>query len=469
MARPGLPAPVGVAPTPQPEQLPGPNVREQLQQQSQAEIAGSIAKVNGGRVTDRQIRLIEEVTRGNLDSGPGKPGAGFLGFLFGDEGIPDLSAEARGRLRREGLVISGWTMLASSPEVDFWQALALGVLVARLHITQTAGELLDEQNRQQRIIERADVLEKLPGLPGFEELRRRAIAEGDLDTVDTLNDVIKELRDLEAGQADWKVVNVAGRSFAMDGEGNLRDPFSKEIVIERPPAEPGPGFSLSPGQVRFDAQGRPIASVEEPAGSGGLEGAFREDIVLPDGSTHTVLFDRGGNPIRDLGVSERPEAAGGSPDPKVLQIAGELRREVDNIRGILGDDPSTPEVEGAEKFGFTGALGRLARLLPAEIEPSDLKQIRAASQNILSLIVRQRSGAQATEAEVKRLESFAVPKAGDDPSTIRTKLERLERIIADFEQGGANAATDRIIQSPPSGFDPDEIRAAIRELRGGGS
>lgn len=322
---------------------------------------------------------------------------------------------------QQALLTAGLSMLGASPGTTFGQALAGGILLARQQVTQTAGELLDEERRQKRLTSRYEVLSNsdMSELERWKEIRRRSMAEGDVDAAEAAQDVITDLKDRAAGEDARKFQVVNGQGVWVDQEaGKVFDMSGAELgEIPRP----------EPDRVR------PIQRTQ----------------TLPDGREVSFLADPfTGKPIPGSEVvAGRPEAGGSEgPDPEKAAVATELEREVSNIRAVLGDDPKTEEVEGAERFGATGSFGRFARWLPAELEPSDLKQMKAASENILSLIVRQRSGAQATDAEVERLKSFAIPKAGDDPETIRTKLERLEQMIADFQQSGANAATDSIMR-----------------------
>lgn len=79
----------GAAPVPQEQlQQAGQGVAEQAKRQSAAEMAAGIASVNNGEVPQDAERYIREVTEDNVNSGPGKPGRGFLGRLFAGEKAP---------------------------------------------------------------------------------------------------------------------------------------------------------------------------------------------------------------------------------------------------------------------------------------------------------------------------------------------------------------------------------------------
>lgn len=402
----------------------------------------------------RRAQAAQQAQR-NQEPGPGEEGLGFFGRLFLNDLNPDeqeaLTKKEAGQLRQRAMVTAGLRMLGAPTGATFAQTLAGGVLAGQRHAAQTAGELLDAKRNQAAAVKYRSVFEDsdLSEIERLEEARRVALKRGDMGAVSTLNDVLKEVRSLEEGEAEREFRMVEGvpvwidkeNAKVYDTDGNLVRDLQKEMEKARAREEQ-----------------------RDP-----MEGAFREEVRGQDGRMHTVLFNRHGQPVKDLGVSERAESgsgAGGEADPEKAQVAASLRREVGNIRSILGDDSETEEVEGADRFGATGTFGRLARWLPAEAEPGELKRLRAASENILSLIVRQRSGAQATDAEVQRLKSFAIPKPGDDPETVKTKLQRLENMVSDFERlGNANAVTDPVMQGRGAGGDVDAI---INETFGGG-
>lgn len=142
-------------------------------------------------------------------------GGSFFTQLFAGKPVAGLSQEQNRALRKNALLTAGLTILGRQ-DVNPLQGLAIGVLAARQATAQTAGELLDEQNLQRRIAERADIIgQDLEPLEMYEQLRRLASKEGDLDQVKALTQVIEELNDTNAEELrrnlDERTIRVAER------------------------------------------------------------------------------------------------------------------------------------------------------------------------------------------------------------------------------------------------------------------
>jgi len=116
-----------------------------------------------------------------------------------------------------------------------------------------------------------------------------------------------------------------------------------------------------------------------------------------------------------------------SGDEVDTALANQLRRDTDEMRRILS-------ARGDKPFGVLEQMAGGSDWTRGLTSP-EFQQFFAASNNIMSLIVRSRSGAQASEMEVKRLETFAVPRPGESPETVRSKIRRLESVVQDIEQG----------------------------------
>lgn len=435
-----------------PSTPPGAGDGKSLQRQ-RAALAATIAQVNGGRVTDRQIEYIRDVSAETEKTGGGRPGVSFLGRLFGLEDIPDLTAEQRNSLRRQALLISGLHLLSTVGvnEISAGQALAGGVLMARQAVTQTAGEMLDEQRRQQSIRDRYAALQNpdMTELERWQEIRRRAIADGDLEAVKVVNDVIKELRELSAGESEDKMVQVNGSTFRLDSEGNLRDPFSREIVQEAPKAE---------GE---------LVTVQTPGGPR----TFRQDA---DGTLR--------DPFTGEIVRQAPqEAAGGLDSGEVLDRTDKL---ADNFRQETGAlQESVSLARAAQSAGNTSAgdntlifvynklIDPGSRVTEGEVQAGrNLGGLSAQARGFFERKVEGRLPPDARreiEAEIANLR--------------RNRTAELRSIASQYEERARAAGVPPhfVVRrglipelSPESGgtseYDPDEIRAGIEALRSGG-
>lgn len=139
------------------------------------------------------------------------------------------------------------------------------------------------------------------------------------------------------------------------------------------------------------------------------------------------IFEYFADPTTGRQIGPRRLAEIKTTDEVDTALANQLRRDTDEMRRILsarGDRPFGVLEQLAGSSDFTRGL-----------TSAEFQQFFAAANNIMSLIVRSRSGAQASEMEVARLETFAVPRPGEAPETVRSKFRRLESIVSDIEQG----------------------------------
>lgn len=338
------------------------------------------------------------------EPGPGDDGLGFFGRLFvGDlteEERRILNAEDRERLRSNALINAGLAMMGGPRQISTAQTLARGVLAARQQTRNTAGELVDERKRQRTIARLKNAIEdpSLNELEQWQQVRKILVAQGNVEALRAVNPIVEELSDLNQSELNSELRTENGRTVQFLSQGGqvvARDPYTGEVLESRP----------------------------EPAET---EDTFREEVMI-DGEPHVVLFNAQGEMLRDLGPSTDVESGGGSgADPAVVSA---MDRELEKLVGIYAERDFEP-------FGLAETTASGSGLTRGMTGP-ELQQAQAAANNVLSLIIRERSGAQATEAEVQRLASFAVPQPGDDPETVRSKLQRLRNTIRDFRGEGA--------------------------------
>lgn len=171
------------------------------------------------------------------EPGPGEKGLDFFGRLFLNQLNPDerkaFTKKELDRLRSRAMLTTGLTMLSAAgrPGATFGQALAAGVLMGQRHAAQTAGELLDTRQAQERAIAYRSVFEgtDMTELERWQQARKIAAARGETETVKTFNTVIEELRERQEGESEreFKVVNGtpvwvdSERQQVFDLDGNL--------------------------------------------------------------------------------------------------------------------------------------------------------------------------------------------------------------------------------------------------------
>lgn len=244
-AAPGVGAAAGVGPgaggqppPAAPEQPAGPSPEFR---QFQGLVSGWLDRVTGGNPPAGAERWVREVTKDAASATAGKRGkTGFVGKLFGLDRVPGLTEDQSKRLRSAGLVNVGLSLMGAPNGVSTWQALGQGILAARMDAAETAGELMDLRNAQQEIERRSEIFNNpdLSPLEKWEEFRRQAMVSGNLEAAEIASDNISELREMEAGESEDTLTTIDGQTFRVrqkdDGSLEIRDPFTGEIVDERP-------------------------------------------------------------------------------------------------------------------------------------------------------------------------------------------------------------------------------------------
>lgn len=204
------------------------------------------------------------------------------------------------------------------------------------------------------------------------------------------------------------------------------------MLLERQLAGPGEGFTLGEGQVRFDAQGRPIArgGEKEPelpsavreylfAVEQGFPGTFQDWEaskkggmslqVNPDG---TVSFSQGGN--------IKPLTEGQSKDTVFATRAEGALGLIDQFGDAL---TSLPETMGSQVPGVGNYL-----------KSPEYQQAEQAGKEFLQAILRKDTGAAITPQETAEYGSVYLPRPGDSPEVLAQKkasrLRALEAIKA---------------------------------------
>lgn len=209
--------------------------------QFRGEVGSWLDRTTNGNPPANAEQWINSMTRDAGTATAGKTGkTGFVGKLFGLDRIPGLSEAQSKRLRRSGLVNVGLTLMGRPNGVSTWQALGQGLLAARADTAESAGELMDLQNAQKEMQRRSEIFaaEDLSPLEKWEEFRRQALVSGNTEAAEIASDNISELRDMEVGEAEAELTEIDGQTFEVrrkdDGSVEIRDPFSGEVVQERP-------------------------------------------------------------------------------------------------------------------------------------------------------------------------------------------------------------------------------------------
>lgn len=226
----------------------------------------------------------------------------------------------------------------------------------------------------------------------------------------------------QAGKVVEGALGAAPKPSEVSAGASLVDPVTGRIIMTapKPEAPPGAGFELSPGQTRFDASGKPIASlpprpdeeskariwVMRPNAEGKLEPVrVRESEVRPG--------DKPAN-TREQGRAVTSGDAGRLADVSTsLNQLKSLRDQIGNLGtssriGAALWDPITEATGlGAESKATQGVIERVKQIIGKTLEGGVLRK----------------------EDEVKYAK--ILPKIGDSPDVARAKLEGLEAALRD--------------------------------------
>lgn len=190
------------------------------------------------------------------------------------------------------------------------------------------------------------------------------------------------------------------------------------------PAPTPDGFTLSPGEQRFDGNGNPIAALPPEPNPG-----YRP---LTDPTERAAR----GIPAEDT----RPYQI--SPDGQVSLVGGSgvtiNNGTVDERRYALLYRTAVDELPVIEEtFGALGELGnqaadRLPGAISAFIVSEDYKRAKNAVIAVIQAQTYAMTGAAAPESEAERLAGLMMPAINDGPQVIAEKLARIRRAISNL-------------------------------------
>jgi len=106
---------------------------------------------------------------------------------------------------------------------------------------------------------------------------------------------------------------------------------------------------------------------------------------------------------------------------KVLRFYKRARNASQNISKLISKDLS-----GERRFDPTSVVSAIRNVLPNIFRSSDQQQYNTFSENWVSAVLRQDSGAAVPEAEQKRYFNTYIPKFGDSDETVEAKLRLMQ-------------------------------------------
>lgn len=245
---------------------------------------------------------------------------------------------------------------------------------------------------------------------------------------------------LEKGQLELDAMRNPAAPKPIEVGGVLLDPNTYEPIFDSRQPSADSGFTLSPGQQRFDAQGNPIASGQAVEGARPATpderaqwGIPAEDVrpyaMTPDGpkliggSGVTINNDMGGGKF-DEAFAKGDAAMLGTVSESGLAAQRNMGR-IDQLEGLLGQSPT----------GLAGA----AKLAAGEwgINTDGLSEIQAAQALINSLVPEQRQPGSGPMSDADlALFKQSLPRIINQPGGNQKIIETM-RAIAQYDAQGA--------------------------------
>lgn len=236
-----------------------------------------------------------------------------------------------------------------------------------------------------------------------------------------------------------------------------------------------------------EASGEPMVEVYDPnsptgtsyvprsqaAGKPGKPGSDGIEVTQPDGTTFRVGGKGGGaklptgyqedpaNPSRIMPIPGGPgEKANESAQGKLALVPGALK-DLSDIRSALIEAPGNPN---------RSALASMNNPVPiiggGSVPGTQGVGLRAKFDAALDTIIRVRTGAAATPAEMDQQRAAYMPNVTDPPNVVEEKLSRLERDLKAAEQEYSRGTGGPREPSTPAAAAPPAAAAAPVQIKG---
>jgi hypothetical protein len=188
----------------------------------------------------------------------------------------------------------------------------------------------------------------------------------------------------------------------------------------------GEGFSLEPGEIRYDASGKQVAAA--PAATAEAEAPKMRDRLVGNERLFEQFDPAAGRWVElSRGPAFAPPAVTNidvkpvsGPAATVQSLAPGAIADLTQIHASLID----PQTGGVNRQLLTTMnVPGLDRAVPGTAGA----QLRSGFEGALDLMVTQRTGATATESQMANMRTTYMPSPLDDDATVRAKLERFDR------------------------------------------
>ena len=246
--------------------------------------------------------------------------------------------------------------------------------------------------------------------------------------------------------------------------GVLYGPDMQPLIT--PPAGGGDGFTLSPGQQRFDAAGNPIASVDSPPPDPTVP--TTKNVTLSDGSEALVQW----NPATQVwDAAPIPQGGTGGTGQPIRLTEGQSKLK---LFQTLQTETAPVLLELEKKFDPSNLSDPALSSVPIAgnyFASPEYQQYKVAASAWAEGALRISTGAAATPEEIERnlLTYFAQP--GDTPSTVAFKAKMRDMYDrAVLAAQGQPDSGERLSLPTPSEFAAEVIKGGVPDATGvGGS
>lgn len=382
--------------------------------------------------------------------------------FFGGNADPSLSPQANEAAASQAMTLAGLQIMLganprSGPAGNLANLIASGALAG-----QQAGAAARQQAAMQQVRQQVGELltsGQISTRQDMESAILQLAAVGAVDEAKLLVDILKQRPGPAEGAGELvQVVKDGKMRFVKrqpDGTFQLLRGQGQDVpsrLAQGQPVEVKDEFGRS--EVAFLLENADLQKVEGPGGTTQFvdpgEGEVVSEFVGPGDEVKegvpTEVFDPrvGRNVLAVFRMGQFVDLQGNpipNAEPKVT-IPAESRAFASqalpsleaNLNRLKQFEQAPSEVEA-----FLGR-GLAARLGGRRLVGTDAEQYFAAGDQLIALVVRIISGAQASDAEREALFDAFVPQAGESREVFQTKIDRLD----DFVQGARDIAAGRI-------------------------
>jgi hypothetical protein len=199
----------------------------------------------------------------------------------------------------------------------------------------------------------------------------------------------------------------------------------------------GDAFTLSPGQVRYDASGNVVAQAPKATGSDAanrvLSATEAQSLGVPFGTTAGQAY--GLTPVKPLTESQ-------GKDLTYAQRASDSNSYIDKLES---------KIAGMNALDYTKQTLLENTTLGNTFVSDDVQSLRQAERNFATAILRRESGATISPSEFAVAQKQYFPQPGDTTDVLSQKSELRKSVIKSFTQGAGSAASITVKVTSPDG------------------